>query len=108
MKRHRVEFRPQAKADLNELALYLARHATPSIALSYTRRIREACGRLQHFPERGTRRDDIRPGLRTFGFEGRVTIAFDVSSEAVSIIRILYGGRDLEALLTDGKPGTPG
>ena len=104
MKRYRVEFRPEAKADLNELALYIARHATPSVALAYTRRIREACGRLQHFPERGRRRDDIRPGLRTFGFEGRLTIAFEVSGGGVSIIRILYGGRDLEALLTDGSP----
>jgi toxin ParE1/3/4 len=104
MKRHKVELRPRAKADLNELALYIARHATPSVALAYTRRIREFCSRLQYFPERGRRRDDVRPGLRTMGFEGRVSIVFEVSDGAVGIVRILYGGRDLEALLGDENP----
>jgi len=38
------------------------------------------------------------------GFEGRVSIVFEVSDGAVGIVRILYGGRDLEALLGDENP----
>jgi toxin ParE1/3/4 len=45
--------------------------------------------------ERGTRRDDIRPGLRIVGFERRMVIAFHVDERTATIDRILYGGRDL-------------
>jgi plasmid stabilization system protein ParE len=54
---------------------------------------------LQYFPKRGRAWDDVRPGLRTVGFEGRVTIAFVVLEDEVVIVRIFYGGRDFEALL---------
>ncbi len=103
MKRHRVELRPAARDDLTEIALFIARQASPTVALAYTRRIREACARLEHFPECGTLRDDIRPGLRTLGFEGRVSIVFEVLPGTVTILRILYGGRDLAASLR-GSP----
>ncbi len=49
--------------------------------------------------ERGTLRDDIRPGLRTVGFERRMTIAFHVESKRVVIDRVLYAGRDIRAAL---------
>jgi len=48
------------------------------------------------FPQRGTARDDIRSGLRTVGFERRVTIAFTVKGEDIVILRILYAGRSLD------------
>lgn len=41
------------------------------------------------------RRDDLRPGLRVLGFERRVVIALRVGDGAATILRILYGGRDL-------------
>ncbi|MDZ4366104.1 MAG: type II toxin-antitoxin system RelE/ParE family toxin [Afipia sp.] len=47
------------------------------------------------FPERGTRRDDLSPGLRIVGFERRVTIAFVVEEDEVIVLNILYGGREL-------------
>ena len=58
-------------------------------------------GNSTHFPERGTRRDDLGSGLRTVGFERRATIVFRVEKDAVDIVRILYGGRDLEMALRD-------
>jgi toxin ParE1/3/4 len=45
------------------------------------------------------RRDDIRPGLRTIGFERRATIAFQVKRAEVVIVRIFYGGQDYERAL---------
>jgi plasmid stabilization system protein ParE len=48
------------------------------------------------FPERGTRRDDLRPGLRVVGFARRVTIAFHVRAELIVIDRLFYGGRNWE------------
>ena len=54
---------------------------------------------LETSPARGTRRDDIRLGLRTIGFERRATIAFRIVGREVVIVRIFYGGRDFERLL---------
>jgi toxin ParE1/3/4 len=51
---------------------------------------------MQAFPERGTRRDDLAPGVRTIGFERRVTIAFRVLEDAVEILAVAYAGRDFE------------
>jgi toxin ParE1/3/4 len=91
---HKVVFRPRAETRLNELYEYIAGHSSEGIAIGYVRRIREACESLAHVPERGTKRDDILPGLRTIGFEGRVTIAFRVLKSRVEIVTIAYGGRD--------------
>lgn len=63
-------------------------------------RVETACQQLRDFPERGTRRDDISPGLRTIGFERRVKIAFRVVLEEVEIVAILYAGRDLTSDMT--------
>ena len=53
------------------------------------------------FPERGTRRDDIASGLRTVGFERRVTIAFRVLDRGVEIVAVAYGGREFESRLRE-------
>lgn len=51
---------------------------------------------LAEYPERGTKRDDLMSGLRTIGFERRVTIAFRVMKKRVEIVSIAYGGRAFE------------
>jgi toxin ParE1/3/4 len=56
---------------------------------------------LAEFSERGTRRDDLGRGLRTIGFERRVTIAFRVVRTRVEIVTIAYGGRDFESDLKE-------
>ena len=84
-----------------ELYDYIAEHGSPERGLAYVERIETACRGLATFPERGTRRDDIRPGLRVIGLGRRATIAFHVLSETVTIDRILYGGRDLGAALDE-------
>ena len=48
---------------------------------------------------RGTQHDDLLPGLRIIGMERRVTIAFRIVGKTVEILRILYGGRDVQAAL---------
>jgi toxin ParE1/3/4 len=54
-------------------------------------------------PLRGRRRDDILPGLRVIGFERRVNIAFVVTTDALLIEGIFYGGRNYEAILREQK-----
>jgi len=98
----RVAFSPEAQDDLRRLYLYIAERSGASRAIAYLDRIEASCLGLGDFPERGTQHDDLWPGLRTMGFERRVTIAFTVAAEAVTVLRVLYGGRDLEAAFEDG------
>lgn len=91
-----VLFSASAEADLDELFGWIADRAGIATALAYTERIRRYCSGFRPFPERGTKRDDLRVGLRTVGFERRVTIAFTIRGDDVVILRILYAGRSLE------------
>jgi len=102
---HKVYFKPQAEADLVALYDYIASQAGVTVAGRYIDRIEAACLALQNFPERGTRRDDILPDLRTIGFEHRATIAFRVLKTRVEIVTIAYGGRDFESVLRDVEKG---
>ncbi len=72
---YRVFFSPEAQADLVELYDYIAESSGEDRALGYVGRIEEWINRLESFPEIGSQRDDIRPGLRVAGFERRVSIA---------------------------------
>jgi len=96
-----VLFSPEALGDLRDLYDTIADASLAERAIAYTEGIRQYCLGLADFPERGTRRDAIRPGLRTLGYRRRVTIAFHITDAAVVIDRILYGGRDVEGLLHD-------
>ena len=75
---HSVVFSPEAQDDLLWLYDAIAEHSGTARALAYTERIAARCVSLANFPERGTTRDDLRPGLRIF-----------------------YAGRDLQAAFDD-------
>jgi toxin ParE1/3/4 len=81
-------------ADLKDIYDYIERDS-PVNAARYVEQIEAFCMNLSDFPERGARRDDLRPGMRVLGFRRRVNIAFVVFEDRVEIARILYGGRDL-------------
>lgn len=97
---HRVVFTPEAQAQLVALYHYIAVEASPEIADRFTGAIIEHCEKLTDFPNRGTPRDDLRPGLRTMAFRRRVTIAYAVDRDRVSILGIFYGGQDFEVILS--------
>jgi len=96
---YEVRFRPRAEEDLFRIYRYIAERAGAETAAGYVDRITAACLALDHAPLRGTRRDDLRPGIRTMGFEHRATIVFQVTGRNVEVVRVLYGGRDLERAL---------
>jgi toxin ParE1/3/4 len=100
-----VVFAPEALADLRSLYDIIADASLPARALAYVEGLRQHCLGLADFSERGTRRDAIRPGLRTLGYRRRVTVAFHVTDREVVIDRLLYGGRDLEGLLREDDDG---
>ncbi|MGA2851412.1 MAG: type II toxin-antitoxin system RelE/ParE family toxin [Terracidiphilus sp.] len=98
---YRVAFTRGAQADLHSLFDYLAHRFSFPNAQRYVEQIEKTCLSLGIMPNRGTERSDLRPGLRTMGFRRRVTIAFRVKEDSVTILRILYGGRSAESALED-------
>jgi plasmid stabilization system protein ParE len=93
---NRVIYAPEAESQLLALFSHIAAATSPEIAARYTDAIVEQCESLKTFPMRGARRDDIRPGLRVFGFRRRVSITFDVTGEVITILGIFYGGQNFE------------
>lgn len=100
-----VAFSSRAVRQLADLNIYIAEMAGDAVADGYTSRILAFCRRLDTFPHRGTRRDDILPGLRVVGFERRVSIAFLVMAETVLVEGIFYGGQDWAAALKTPRDG---
>jgi plasmid stabilization system protein ParE len=96
---HRVVFAPEAEEQLVALYFQLAAAASPDIAIRYVEAIVEQCESLETFPIRGKLRDEIRPGLRTFGFRRRVTVAFEVATATVTILGVFYAGQDVASAL---------
>lgn len=98
---HIVHFTPEALNQLDELESHIAAEGSAITAARYIDSIVAHCENLRTFPHRGTRRDDIRPGLRTLGYRRRVTIAFEVAGDRINILGVYYGGQDYEADLGD-------
>ena len=98
---YHVVFAPEAESQLVALFFHIAKAASPAIALNCTEAIVEQCESLNTFPSRSAQRDDIRPGLRIFGFRKRVSIAFEITGNVVTILGIFYGGQDFEAALAE-------
>jgi toxin ParE1/3/4 len=98
---HRIVFSPEAEAQLVALHGYLAHEAGLAVARSFTEAIVQHCEALDIFPNRGAPRDDLRPGLRTLSFRGRVTIAYSVYADVVTILAVFHGGQDFESALRE-------
>jgi toxin ParE1/3/4 len=103
MRRYAVVLTPRAQRQLDALYATIAADAGEPRADHYVGGIIEACLSLANFPERGTKRNDIRANLRTMGYARRVTIAFSVDAVAktVAVHGVFYGGQDFERSLGD-------
>jgi plasmid stabilization system protein ParE len=69
-------YSPQAEAQLLAIFSQITQASSPGIAVRY-------------------------PGLRVFGFRRRVSIAFEVSGNVVTIAGIIYGGQNLESVFEE-------
>jgi len=94
-----VLFSRAAIEDLNALSDYIAERAGEAVADGYIDRIEAVCRALCAFPLRGSPREDVAPGLRTIAFERSATIAYRVTGSDVTMLRVLYRGRDLRPAL---------
>lgn len=97
MKARRVVLAPEAGDDLYELYGWIAGRASPGVAMGYLERVEDFLSGLSVGSERGHLRSDVRPGLRIVGFERRLTVAFTVDEETVTVLRVFTAGRDWES-----------
>ena len=79
-----------------------ARAATRKL-LGFVTSLAERFYLLAEYPQLGRRRDDWRPGLRSFT-AGNYVILYRIDGEDVLIVHLLHGRRDIEGLLA-GEDG---
>jgi len=98
VKAYSVIISDAAEADLRAVYDYVAARSGPDIAFALVDRIERFRLGLSQTPERGTKRDDLRPGLRTVGSRRRATILIEVRRAARQVVihGIYYGGRSFE------------
>jgi toxin ParE1/3/4 len=97
MKRYHVRLTDEAELDLAHIYRFVRQKSASSVvARNYAARIHAFLEGFETFPERGSLRDHVRPGLRIVGFEHRVSVAFIVEPTQVVILRILYAGQQFE------------
>jgi toxin ParE1/3/4 len=89
---------PRAKADLEELALYVfVETGSLEIATRLVDSITERFVLLGTHPSAGRRRDDLRPGIRSFPV-GSYLVLYRTDGDDVVVQRVVRGSRDLDAL----------
>ncbi len=106
MKRRIVQYSIRSEDDAARILETVETAAGLTTALNYLRRLRDFCERLEFGAERGTRYNDIRHGLRIVGFERRVTVAFTVDEDRVTVLRLFYGGQDWKREFEGSAPST--
>ena len=100
---YQIVFHPKAESELEQLYDDIAGRASPAIAWNFIAGIRDHCLGLSTFPQRGTERVEIMPGLRIIGYRGAVSIAFAVEAERVLILGIFFAGRNVTAELLEDR-----
>ena len=108
MKRWRIVFRPEAETDLLEIYQYIVQASSNiKVAFEFTERLRSACFKLEYFPERGAKRDEIMRDLRILTHERKTVIAYFIIDGIVIISNIFHAGRDWEAFIADQNGDLP-
>jgi toxin ParE1/3/4 len=91
----RIVVSPLAQADLDEIWDHIARDRVVN-ADRFVDRIEQRFGLLAKNPRLGVARDDLRPGLRRFGY-ARYLIYYRLVRGGIEVVRVVHGARDQRA-----------
>ncbi|HUE20719.1 MAG TPA: type II toxin-antitoxin system RelE/ParE family toxin [Bryobacteraceae bacterium] len=93
---------PEAEAELDGIWIYLARESgSIDIATRVVESINERIWLLARHPHVGRRRDDLGPGVRSITAGDYVVLHRIAEDDVVSILHVVHGGRDIDALFGD-------
>jgi toxin ParE1/3/4 len=81
--------------------VYLATEASEKVATRFVREIEAAFEPVRYFPLAAPAREQFAPGLR-MTFHGAYAIYYRPLPDAVVIIRVLHGARDVAAFADRG------
>ena len=88
----------EARADLDEIWSYIfGESGSEAAADRVLDSIGEGFDTLVDWPRLGRRRDDLRPGYRSYAASNYL-IFYRISRRTVVILRVLHGRRDIRAL----------
>lgn len=93
----KVLFSPESRQDLREIFRYIARDNLDA-AIGFVRRLRQRCLDVAPMPNAGRKRDEIRQGFRSVT-EGDYVIIYRIRPDAVEILHIVQGNRDLSKIV---------
>lgn len=91
----RILFHPLADEDLETIYNFIAEDS-PQRSIAFVRKLRKFCLGLDDVPMRGRSRDDLAPGVRTITFQKRVIVAYRLLGDDLTVLRLIYAGRDME------------
>lgn len=93
---YRIQFHPAIAGDLNAIARWLIDNAGPQSAARRLDEIEATIASLADVPHKGSRRDEIAPGLRAIPAGRKAVVAFTVDDDAreVYIHAVTYAGAD--------------
>lgn len=90
-----VELTEALLDDLFDLHRWIASQADEMVADGYLDRIHARMALLAEFPNRGTPRDELAPGVRSLAFERRILLLYTVEGSSVVMLRAIGGAQDL-------------
>jgi toxin ParE1/3/4 len=96
----RIVWSTDADTDLEQIWNYLAQQASVARADDQIHKIVGACRQLSDWPLSGQARDTLIPGMRSV-VSAPYVIFYRVGFDAVEIVRVLHGRRDIEAVFTE-------
>jgi len=93
---NKLAFSAKSLDDLRDILAYVAKDK-PAAAVKLIDRIKDRCNFIVNFPQSGSSRDDLIPGLRCLSI-GNYVIYFRSLNDAIRIERVLHAARDVDAL----------
>lgn len=103
MKTYTIVIEAGAERDLTEIDAYIAGHDSSDKAITVISKIEEAIGKLEMFPNRGSRpKELVENGVLDFRetFFKPYRILYRVVDDKVVVVLIADGRRDMRALLS--------
>ncbi len=103
---YRVRLHPAVADDLGAIARWLIDYSGPQSAARRLDEIEATIGSLADVPHKGSRRDEIAPGLRAIPAGRKALVAFTVDDNAreVYIHAVTYAGADWTQRSKSRKP----
>jgi toxin ParE1/3/4 len=95
---HELTYFAGAVDDLDNIYRFIAQDS-PARAQRFVGQIQHRCDLLRDAPEQGRARPDLREGLRVVPFGRSVVIAYQVTEEAIEVLRVFYGGQDYQTIM---------